>query len=112
MIDFDPVAYLGFFFLVLLLIISLAWFIKNKTPLAASAADLAPEIKVLSTRRLDAKSRLCVIGYDQKKLLIGVTPYSITLLETSALSPKEAMTADGAKTTNFVSFLDQVRSSS
>lgn len=112
MIDFDPVAYLGFFFLVLFLILALAWFIKNKTRLADSAMDQAPAIKVLSTRRLDNKNRLYVIGYDHKRLLIGVTPYSITMLETSALPSREVVTADAAKTTNFESFLDQAKSSS
>ena len=80
MSQFDPI-YAFFVFIVLIFsFLLLAWFIRNKTSLV-SLADGESKIRLSSTFRLDSKNKLCVVEYGKKRLLLGVGPNSINLLD-------------------------------
>ena len=58
----------------------LAWFIRNKTSLVSLAGGES-NIKLSSTFRLDSRNKLCVVEYRNKRLLLGVGPNSMNLLD-------------------------------
>ena len=59
-----------------------------------SLAGGESSIKLSSTFRLDSKNKLCVVEYRKKRLLLGVGPNSMNLLDCENLEDTEVMTQE------------------
>ena len=90
MSQFDPIYALIVFIVLIFSFLFLAWFIRNKTSLVSLAGGES-SIKLSSTFRLDSKNKLCVVEYRKKRLLLGVGPNSMNLLDCENLEDAEAM---------------------
>ena len=88
MSQFDPIYALIVFIALIFSFLLLAWFIRNKTSLVSLAGGES-SIKLSSTFRLDAKNKLCVVEYRKKRLLLGVGPNSMNLLDCENLEDAE-----------------------
>tara|TARA_A100001037_G_C14793707_1_gene475768 strand:+ start:95 stop:442 length:348 start_codon:yes stop_codon:yes gene_type:complete len=79
--DFLP-AILSFVFVIVLLLAAL-WFLKtrNLKGLGLSSGS----IKIIETARVDQKHRLVVVNYANRRLLLGVSPNQMSLLDNQAL---------------------------
>ena len=88
MSQFDPIFALIVFIVLIFSFLFLAWFIRNKTSLVSLAGGES-SIKLSSTFRLDAKNKLCVVEYRKKRLLLGVGPNSMNLLDCENLEDTE-----------------------
>ena len=93
MSQFDPVYALIVFLLLIFSFLLLAWFIRNKTSLVSLAGGES-SIKLSSTFRLDSKNKLCVVEYSNKRLLLGVGPNSMNLLDCENLEDAEVKTRE------------------
>ena len=80
MSQFDPIYALIVFIVLIFSFLLLAWFIRNKTSLVSLAGGES-NIRLSSTFRLDSKNKLCVVEYRNKRLLLGVGPNSMNLLD-------------------------------
>ena len=80
--DFLP-AILSFVFVIGLLLAAL-WFLKarNLNGLGLSSGS----IKILETARVDQKHKLVVVDYANRRLLLGVSPNQMSLLDNQALA--------------------------
>ena len=78
--QFDPIYALIVFIVLIFSFLLLAWFIRNKTSLVSLAGGES-NIRLSSTFRLDSKNKLCVVEYRNKRLLLGVGPNSMNLLD-------------------------------
>ena len=78
--QFDPIYALIVFIVLIFSFLILAWFIRNKTSLVSLAGGES-NIRLSSTFRLDSKNKLCVVEYRNKRLLLGVGPNSMNLLD-------------------------------
>ena len=81
MSQFDPIYALIVFIALIFSFLLLAWFIRNKTSLVSLAGGDS-NIRLSSTFRLDSKNKLCVVEYRNKRLLLGVGPNSVNILDT------------------------------
>ena len=86
--QFDPIYALIVFIVLILSFLLLAWFIRNKTSLVSLAGGES-SVKLSSTFRLDSKNKLCVVEYRKKRLLLGVGPNSMNLLDCENLEDTE-----------------------
>ena len=86
---FDPIYALIVFIVLIFSFLLLAWFIRNKTSLVTLAGGES-SIKLPRTFRLDSKNKLCVVEYRKKRLLLGVGPNSMNLLDCENLEEAEA----------------------
>ena len=79
--DFLP-AILSFVFVIGLLLAAL-WFLKarNLSGLGLSSGS----IKIIETARVDQKHKLVVVNYANRRLLLGVSPNQMSLLDSQAL---------------------------
>ena len=93
MSQFDPIYALIVFIVLIFSFLLLAWFIRNKTSLV-SLAGVESNIKLSSTFRLDSKNKLCVVEYRKKRLLLGVGPNSMNLLDCENLESSEVKTRE------------------
>ena len=91
--QFDPIYALIVFIVLIFSFLLLAWFIRNKTSLVSLAGGES-SIKLSSTFRLDSKNKLCVDEYRKKRLLLGVGPYSMKLLDCENLEDTEVKTGE------------------
>ena len=91
--QFDPIYALIVFIVLIFSFLLLAWFIRNKTSLV-SMPDGESNIKISSTFRLDSKNKLCVVEYRKKRLLLGVGPNSMNLLDCENLEDIEVKTRE------------------
>ena len=91
MSQFDPIFALIVFIVLIFSFLLLAWFIRNKTSLVSLAGGES-NIKLSSTFRLDSKNKLCVVEYRKKRLLLGVGPNSMNLLDCENLEDTEVKT--------------------
>ena len=91
--QFDPIYALIVFIFLIFSFLLLAWFIRNKTSLVSLAGGES-NIKLSSTFRLDSKNKLCVVEYRKKRLLLGVGPNSMNLLDCENLEDTEGMTQE------------------
>ena len=75
-------AILSFVFVIGLLLAAL-WFLKarNLNGLGLSSGS----IKIIETARVDQKHKLVVVNYANRRLLLGVSPHQISLLDNQAL---------------------------
>ena len=80
MSQFDPIYALVVFIALIFSFLLLAWFIRNKTSLVSLAGGDS-NIRLSSTFRLDSKNKLCVVEYRNKRLLLGVGPNSLNILD-------------------------------
>ena len=94
--QFDPIYALIVFIVLIFSFLLLAWFIRNKTSLVSLAGG-ASNIKLSSTFRLDSKNKLCVVEYRKKRLLLGVGPNSMNLLDCENLEDTEIKTREEAE---------------
>ena len=80
--DFLP-AILSFVFVIVLLLAAL-WFLKtrNLKGLGLSSGS----IKIIETARVDQKHRLVVVNYANRRLLLGVSPNQMSLLDNQVLT--------------------------
>ena len=80
--DFLP-AILSFVFVIGLLLAAL-WFLKarNLNGLGLSSGS----IKIIETARVDQKHKLVVVNYANRRLLLGVSPNQMSLLDNQALT--------------------------
>ena len=88
MSQFDPIYALIVFIVLIFSFLILAWFIRNKTSLVSLAGGEG-SIKLSTTFRLDSKNKLCVVEYRKKRLLLGVGPNSMNLLDCENLEDIE-----------------------
>ena len=88
MSQFDPIYALIVFIVLIFSFLVLAWFIRNKTSLV-SLAGSESNIRLSSTFRLDSKNKLCVVEYRNKRLLLGVGPNSMNLLDSEHVEDTE-----------------------
>ena len=95
--QFDPIYALIVFIVLIFSFLLLAWFIRNKTSLVSLAGGES-SIKLSSTFRLDSKNKLCVVEYGTKRLLLGVGPNSVNLLDCENLKEAEVMTREESNT--------------
>ncbi len=86
--QFDPIYAFIVFIVLIFSFLLLAWFIRNKTSLVSLAGGES-NIKLSSTFRLDSKNKLCVVEYRKKRLLLGVGPNSMNLLDCENLENTE-----------------------
>jgi flagellar biogenesis protein FliO len=78
-------ALLSFLFVIGLLLATL-WFVKL-------GGVSGQSIRVLNVQRLSSKHQLQVVEYDGKRLLLGIGPSQITLLDTQSLADEGVATA-------------------
>ena len=84
---FNPiVGLLAFLFVIGLLLLTL-WFLKSKTALGGAGGK--SNLRVLDTLRIDPKNRICVLAYEDKQLLLGISPNTITLLDSQGIDPAQ-----------------------
>ena len=95
--QFDPIYALIVFIVLIFSFLFLAWFIRNKTSLVSLAGGES-NFKLSSTFRLDSKNKLCVVEYRKKRLLLGVGPNSMNLLDCENLEDTEVMTREESET--------------
>ena len=88
MSQFDPIYALIVFIVLIFSFLLLAWFIRNKTSLVSLAGGES-NMKLSSTFRLDSKNKLCVVEYRNKRLLLGVGPNSMNLLDSEHVEGTE-----------------------
>ena len=88
MSQFDPIYALIVFIVLIFSFLLLAWFIRNKTSLMSLAGGES-NIRLSSTFRLDSKNKLCVVEYRNKRLLLGVGPNSMNLLDCETVEVTE-----------------------
>ena len=91
--QFDPIYALIVFIVLIFSFLLLAWLIRNKTSLVSLAGGES-NIKLSSTFRLDSKNKLCVVEYRKKRLLLGVGPNSMNLLDCENLEDTEVKTLE------------------
>ena len=91
--QFDPIYALLVFIVLIFSFLLLAWFIRNKTSLVSLAGGES-NMKLSSTFRLDSKNKLCVVEYRKKRLLLGVGPNSMNLLDCEILEDAEVKTRE------------------
>ena len=89
MSQFDPIYALIVFIVLIFSFLLLAWFIRNKTSLVSLAGGES-NIKLSSTFRLDSKNKLCVVEYRNKRLLLGVGPNAMSLLDCENVDDAES----------------------
>ena len=89
MSQFDPIYALIVFIVLIFSFLLLAWFIRNKTSLVSLAGGES-NIRLSSTFRLDSKNKLCVVEYRKKRLLLGVGPNSMNLLDCENVDDTES----------------------
>ena len=87
--QFDPIYALIVFIVLIFSFLLLAWFIRNKTSLVSLAGGES-NIRLSSTFRLDSKNKLCVVEYRKKRLLLGVGPNSMNLLDCENVDDTES----------------------
>ena len=83
-------ALLSFLFVIGLLLATL-WFVKVKGVKLGGVSGQS--IRVLNVQRLSSKHQLQVVEYDGKRLLLGIGPSQITLLDTQSLADERVATA-------------------
>ena len=93
MSQFDPLYALIVFLALIFSFLLLAWFIRNKTSLVSLAGGDG-NIRLSSTFRLDSKNKLCVIEYRNKRLLLGVGPNSMNLLDCENVEATDGKTLE------------------
>ena len=86
--QFDPIYAIIVFIVLIFSFLLLAWFIRNKTSLVSLAGGEG-NIKLSTTFRLDSKNKLCVVEYRKKRLLLGVGPNSMNLLDCENMEDTE-----------------------
>ena len=91
--QFDPIYALIVFVVLILSFLFLAWFIRNKTSFVSFAGGES-NVRLSSTFRLDSKNKLCVVEYRNKRLLLGVGPNSMDLLDCENVEDTEGMTLE------------------
>lgn len=99
---FNPiVGLLAFLFVIGLLLLTL-WFLKSKTTFGGVSGK--SNLRVLDTLRIDPKNRICVLAYGDKQLLLGISPSTITLLDSEDIDPAAMpgeLSADGLNKPGF-----------
>ncbi len=96
MSQFDPIYALVVFIALIFSFLLLAWFIRNKTSLVSLAGGDS-NIRLSSTFRLDSKNKLCVVEYRNKRLLLGVGPNSLNILDSEDFEDTSAEMQEGTK---------------
>ena len=96
MSQFDPIYAVIVFIALIFSFLLLAWFIRNKTSLVSLAGGDS-NIRLSSTFRLDSKNKLCVVEYRNKRLLLGVGPNSLNILDSEDFEDPSAEMQEGAK---------------
>ena len=89
--QFDPIYALIVFVVLIFSFLLLAWFVRNKTTLVSLSGGES-NIKLSSTFRVDSKNKLCVVDYRKKRLLLGIGPNSMNLLDCENLEDTEVKT--------------------
>ena len=80
--DFLP-AILSFIFVIGLLLVSL-WFLRTRN---LNGLGLPNEtIKIIEDVRVDQRNKLVVVNYSNRRLLLGVSPNQMSLLDNQALT--------------------------
>ncbi|MAW33715.1 MAG: hypothetical protein CMK56_04835 [Proteobacteria bacterium] len=92
--SFDPVFSLVAFVSVLILILALGWFLKNKTSLGEYAGE-RPSFMLQGTYRLDTKNKLCVFKVDGAKFYVMIGPSSICLIHKSGSIDEKSLSGGG-----------------
>ena len=96
---------LAFLFVIGLLLLTL-WFLKSKTALGGSSGKT--DMRVVDTLRIDPKNRVCVLVYGDRRLLLGISPSAITLLDSQDLDPAEFAREPGESALNKPAFRQQL----
>ena len=96
MSQFDPIYALIVFIVLIFSFLFLAWFIRNKTSLVSLAGGES-NIRLSSTFRLDSRNKLCVVEYRNKRLLLGVGPNSMNLLDCENVDDAESKVLEDSK---------------
>ncbi|MAI57256.1 MAG: hypothetical protein CMP93_08435 [Gammaproteobacteria bacterium] len=94
--QFDPIYAFVVFIALIFSFLLLAWFIRNKTSLVSLAGGDS-NIRLSSTFRLDSKNKLCVVEYRNKRLLLGVGPNSLIILDSEDFEDPIAEMQEGTK---------------
>ena len=88
--NFDPIVGLFAFLFVIGLLLLTLWFLKSKTALGGVGGKT--NLRITDTLRIDPKNRVCVLTYGDKRLLLGISPSNITLLDSLELDETETET--------------------
>ncbi len=96
---------LAFLFVIGLLLLTL-WFLKSKTALGGSTGRT--NMRVIDTLRIDPKNRVCVLVYGDRRLLLGIGPSAITLLDSQDLDPAECASEPSESALNKPAFRQQL----
>lgn len=91
---FDPVFSLAAFFSILMLILALGWFFKNKTSLRDYAGE-RPSFTLQGTYRLDTKNKLCIFKVDGARFYVMIGPASICLIHKSGSVDEKSSSGAG-----------------
>lgn len=103
---FNPImGLLAFLFVIGLLLLTL-WFLKSKTALGGSSGKT--NMRVIDTLRIDPKNRVCVLAYGDRRLLLGISPSAITLLDSQDLDPAEISAEPAESALNKPAFKQQL----
>ncbi len=87
-------AILSFVFVVGLLLATL-WYLKSRN--LGNLGLSNKSIVILETSRIDAKHKLMVVNYADRRLLLGVSPSQITLLDSQLESDMPAVEREGMR---------------
>ncbi len=98
-------AILSFIFVVGLLLATL-WFLKSRS--LGNLGLSGKSAVILEVCRIDAKHKLLVINYADRRLLLGVSPNQITLLDNQPESDMPTVAEDGVRAS--VGFKQQLQS--
>ena len=96
---------LAFLFVIGLLLLTL-WFLKSKTALGGGSGKT--DMRVVDTLRIDPKNRVCVLVYGDRRLLLGISPSAITLLDSHDLDTAEFASEPAESTLNKPAFRQQL----
>ena len=96
MSQFDPIYALIVFIALIFSFLVLAWVFRDK-PSLVSLAGGDSSIRLSSTFRLDSKNKLCVVEYRNKRLLLGVGPNSLNILDSEDFEELSAKMQEGTE---------------
>jgi flagellar biogenesis protein FliO len=65
-------------------------------------------MRIVDTLRIDPKNRVCVLDYGDRRLLLGISPSAITLLDAQNLDATEIAGESGEAELNKPAFKQQL----
>lgn len=106
----SAVRMLGALFIVLSVVLMGAWAFKNKERLAGGRIKQS-KLQVLESKSLGARHSICVVGYENQRLLISTSPTGVSMLTHLPEASREEVAAAAAPTATISrpSFTDAFR---